>query len=115
MTISTRETDEQFNKDSKGTGLLGAVSRAALKPKSTLGLDSYFRPPTDLVHTSPSSGTGRTQVMADQDASTVADSDSGSNNGWTGTNIGGHLPPEAGNEIRSYIIKKTIQKHSQDK
>lgn len=47
--------------------------------------------------------------MADQDASTVADSNSGSNNGWTGTNIGGHLPPEVGNKIRSYVLKRRFK------
>lgn len=72
-----KESDEQFYRDSEGTGILGAVSKTALRAKSSLGLDSYFRPDIDLVHTNPSDSTSREEIMADQDATTVADSDAG--------------------------------------
>lgn len=53
--------------------------------------------------------TDRSQIMADQDASTVADSDPGSGNGWEGNNYGGQLPPGSGNSVRSYIIKRRFK------
>lgn len=48
--------------------------------------------------------------MADQSATTEADTDSGENNGWTGTNIGGGvLPEESGNSLRSYVPKRRFK------
>lgn len=47
--------------------------------------------------------------MADQSATTEADTDSGQNNGWTGTNIGGVLPKESGNSLRSYVLKRRFK------
>lgn len=107
--ITTKEADEQFYRESQGTGFLEAASKAALKAKSALGVDSYFRPGTDLVHTSPERINNDAEIMADQDASTVADSDAGGENGWTGTSTGGALLPESGNEIRSYVIKRRFK------
>lgn len=50
-----------------------------------------------------------TQNMTDQSATTEADKDSGQNNGWTGTNIGGLLPEESGNTVRSYVLKRRFK------
>lgn len=48
--ISTEEADEQFIRDTQGTGILGAASRTAIRIKRHLGLDQYFRDGTGNVH-----------------------------------------------------------------
>lgn len=104
--VITREADEQFYKDSEHTGLLGIASRAALELKHQLGFDKYFRGVTELVNGDASNSIPITKAM-DQSATTEVDS--GSGNGWTGTNIGGVLPEASGNEVRSYVIKRSFK------
>lgn len=49
--ITTKEADEQLYRDSEGTGLFGSLSRAALRTKSALGFDEYFRGNTSVDNT----------------------------------------------------------------
>lgn len=101
--------DEKFYRDSEGTGLLGSLSRVALRTKSALGFDEYFRGSTSVDNAITADSTDENQTMADQDASTVADSDPGSRNGWEGSSYGGELPPESGNSVSSYVIKRRFK------
>lgn len=104
--ILTREADEQFYRDSQNTGLLGAASRAALELKHQLGFDKYFRGVAELVNNRNTIGNNLTETM---DQSATTEEDTGSGNGWTGTNIGGVLPEASGNEVRSYVLKRTFK------
>lgn len=106
---TTKEADEQFYHGSEDTGLLGSLSRAALTTKSALEFDEYFGGSTSVDNTIAADTTDGNQIMADQDASTVADSDPGSGNGWEGSSYGGQLPPESGNSVRSYVIKRRFK------
>lgn len=106
--ISTADADEQFHKGSEGTGILGTLRRTTLRLKHSLGLDDHFRKLTPVDNTSTDTELLNRQIMGDQAASAAEDAESGSN-GWKGTNVGGHLPPESGNEIRSYVIKRTFK------
>lgn len=41
--ITIEEADEQFLKDTRGTGFVGGLARATIRAKRVLGLDDYFR------------------------------------------------------------------------
>lgn len=105
-TVLTREADEQFFRDSKDTGILGIVSSAALELKHQLGFDKYFGGVTELGHNRTIVGNNTT---GDMDQSATTEPDAGSGNGWTGTRVGGVLPEATGNEVRSYVLKRTFK------
>lgn len=83
---TTKEADEQFYRDTEGTGILGSLSRAAIRTKSALGFDEYFRGSASVDNSIAADSVDGNKIMADQDTSTVADSDPGSGNGWEGSN-----------------------------
>lgn len=101
--IDTKTADEQFYRDSQNTGILGTLSRAALRAKHYLGLDEVFRGtfPVDSTYNSQPIHV----AMDVQSDTTVEDAPS---NGWDGSAIGGQLPPESTNEARTYNIQRTF-------
>lgn len=102
--ISTKAADEQFYEDSKDTGIIGAASRAAVRLKHLVGLDEAFRGLSNGDSTIVNSAIHSN--MDNQSDATVEDS--GPGNGWDGHSIGGTLPNESTNEVRSYVIKRTF-------
>lgn len=107
--VSIAESDEQFYKDTEGTGILGTLARGAIKTKHILGLDSVFRGnPTD-VGADGYQLLDTNQIMADSADSSNQNSDGGQGNGWQGRNIGGYLPMGLGNHAKTYIFRQSFK------
>ncbi|CAE1160501.1 unnamed protein product [Acanthosepion pharaonis] len=86
--ISTEEADEQFLRDTKGTGFVGGLARAAIKAKRAFGLDDYFRGDIDSYQLDSTDSVGDTCLLQDLDTGESGQqnsSDGGDDNGWTAT------------------------------
>lgn len=106
--ISTVEADEQFYKDTAGTGILRIAARTAIRTKHSLGLDSTFRgTPTDVgINNFPLLDSDK--IMADVMKSPEENSGGGGGgNGWKRRNIGGYLPVSSGNHMQTYMFRRS--------
>lgn len=104
--ITTEEADEKFLKDTKGTGLVGGLARAAIRAKRALGLDDYFRGDIDNNNTD---SVCNIQDMEIGDSGAQAASDGSDGNRWNATVIGKRLLPASSNYIQQHCFNRRFK------
>lgn len=105
---STKESDEQFYEDTKGTGFLGAVARTLIGTKHKLGLDEYYRPTADgELRDSVANSVADTEQ--DMEGGSENQSESGSGGGLSAEVIGPILPTETGNQVGKFVFKRRFK------
>lgn len=105
--ISTKEADDKFLENTKGTGFVGGVARPSITAKRVLGLDDYF--PGDIYSEQFDStdSAGRYSDVANMetcDAGQQNSSEGGDGNGWTATVIGQVLPGPSSNFVQKHTF-----------
>lgn len=101
--ITTEEADKKFLEDTKGTGFVGGLASAAIRPKRARGLDDYFRGDIDGYQLDSVDSAGCSGVIQNMDTSEGGQpslSDGGDGNGWTAIVIGQVLPGSSSNFVQ---------------
>lgn len=109
LNITIEEADEQFLEDTRGTGFVGRLMRAAIRAKRALGLDNYFRGDIDHDHLSAIDSIHAIQNMDTGETSGQNISEGGEGNGWTATVIGKVLPCPSNNFVQGHCYNRTFK------